>query len=138
MLFLVCASLLSSTVAALGPQFGTASYSNHFGRPGVNASFDYVVVGGGTAGLAIANRLAENDTFSVAVIEAGGFYELENGNLTMVPAYYQQNLGHPSIDWDFQTTPQAAAVNQTFTYDRGKTLGGRYCFTTSFDAMTAR
>lgn len=40
--------------------------------PGTNASFDYVIVGGGTAGLTLATRLAQNGSFSVAVVEAGG------------------------------------------------------------------
>lgn len=44
----------------------------------------------------------------------------------MVPGYYSQNLGHPSVDWNFQTVPQLALHNQTFDYARGKTLGGRY------------
>ena len=74
----------------------------------------------------MATRLAENGTYTVAVIEAGGFYELENGNLTIVPGYYNQNLGHPSVDWNFMTTPQAGLQDQTFSYARGKTLGGRY------------
>lgn len=55
-------------------------YSNSFGVPGLNATYDYVVVGGGTAGLTIAARLAEDPNISVAVIEAGGFYQQENGN----------------------------------------------------------
>jgi choline dehydrogenase len=74
----------------------------------------------------MATRLAENGTYTVAVIEAGGFYELENGNLTIVPGYYSQNLGHPSVDWNFKTTLQVGLENQTFDYARGKTLGGRY------------
>lgn len=53
---------------------------NSFGVPGSNATYDYAVVGGGTAGLAIAARLAEDNNASVAVIEAGGFYQIDNGN----------------------------------------------------------
>jgi len=53
---------------------------NSFGVPGKNASYDYVIVGGGTGGLAIAARLAEDKNASVAVIEAGGFYQIDNGN----------------------------------------------------------
>lgn len=53
-----------------GPVLG-----NHFGISG-NATYDYVVVGGGTAGLAVAYRLAEDGLTSVAVVEAGGFYEV--------------------------------------------------------------
>ena len=43
-------------------------------------SYDYVIVGGGTGGLTIAARLAEDKNVSVAVIEAGGFYQIDNGN----------------------------------------------------------
>lgn len=53
---------------------------NAFGVPGVDAAYDYVVVGGGTAGLTIATRLAENSNITVAVIEAGNFYQIDNGN----------------------------------------------------------
>lgn len=56
-------------------------------------TFDYVVVGGGTGGLAIATRLAENRSVSVAVVEAGGFYEIDNGNLSIVPGYANYYAG---------------------------------------------
>jgi choline dehydrogenase len=49
--------------------------SSSFGPP-TNAFYDYVIIGGGTAGNAIAARLAENASISVAIIEAGGFYEV--------------------------------------------------------------
>lgn len=87
----VCILLLSG-VQAFDFQFnqqepsGEPLVSSFFGVPGTNASFDYVVVGGGTAGLAIATRLAAAN-LSVAVIEAGGFYELDNSNLSVVPGY---------------------------------------------------
>ena len=58
---------------------------NSFGNPGVNATFDYVVVGAGLAGALTASRLAEalpNST--VAVIEAGSFYEISNGNYSQM------------------------------------------------------
>ena len=74
---------------------------------GTNASFDYIVVGGGTAGLAIATRLAQHASFSVAVIEAGGFNELENSNLSQVPAFALNSAGQDTtmVDWRFETTP---------------------------------
>jgi choline dehydrogenase len=85
---------------------------SHFGVPGFNASFDYVVVGGGTAGLALAYRLAENARYTVAVIEAGGFYELDNGNWSSIPGQVANYLGtnpaqdNPLIDWQQHTVPQ--------------------------------
>lgn len=50
-------------------------------------TYDYVIVGGGTAGLVLARRLAANFSLTVAVIEAGGFYELDNGNFSEIPAF---------------------------------------------------
>jgi hypothetical protein len=54
-------------------------YSNSFALPGHNVAFDYVIVGTGTASLGIAYRLAEDGTKTVAVLEAGGFYEQGDG-----------------------------------------------------------
>ena len=70
------------------------------------------IVGGGTAGLTVAARLAENPEVSVAVVEAGGFYELDNGNRSQIPAFAGQgtssNLADivPTIDWGIVTAPQ--------------------------------
>jgi choline dehydrogenase len=83
-----------------------------FGIPGANATYDYVVVGGGTAGLTIASRLIDQKAGSVAVIEAGTFYELTNGNNSQVPANAPVYAGksvtdwQPLADWGYITTPQ--------------------------------
>lgn len=83
-----------------------------FGVPGNNVSFDYIIAGGGTAGLVVAARLAQNASNSVAVIEAGGFYEVDNGNLSVVPGTDTYFAGadpddtNPLIDWGFVTAPQ--------------------------------
>ena len=107
--FLLSSSFLAATVyAAPAPLLGSS-----FGVPGTNATFDYVIVGGGTAGLVMAARLAEDPSNSVAVIEAGGFYEIDNGNISQIPGdatYYSgsdPNNTQPLIDWDFVTEPQA-------------------------------
>lgn len=84
---------------------------NSFGVPG-NASFDYVVIGGGTAGLVIATRLAADPSLSVAVVEAGAFYEIDNGNISVIPGdatFYSgtaPNNTQPLVDWGFDTVPQ--------------------------------
>ncbi len=105
------ANLLTFINAGIGNVLGTA-----FGAPGTNATFDYVIVGGGTAGLTIATRLAEDPTISVAVIEAGGFYELDNGNRSTVPGYANFYTGsdprnyNPLVDWGFTTVPQTVRI----------------------------
>ena len=75
---------ISLTVLALAAQAASAlnifESGDSSGIPGKNASYDYVIVGGGTGGLTIAARLAEDKNVSVAVIEAGGFYQIDNGN----------------------------------------------------------
>lgn len=90
-----------------------------------------IVIGGGTAGLAIATRLAQHA--SVAVIEAGGLYEQDNGNQSVIPYYglVMPVLGttddyprQPLIDWDLLSTPQPGAGNRRVHYAQGKTLGG--------------
>lgn len=73
-------AILTIAAKAVLAQNDFDSLFDSFGTPGKNASYDYVIVGGGTAGLTIAARLAENNTASVAVIEAGGFYEVDNAD----------------------------------------------------------
>ena len=83
--------------------------------------YDYVVVGGGTAGLAVASRLAENPSVSVGVLEAGeaalGIDEVD------VPAFFGRGLGTP-YDWKFETEPQPGLNGRKLPYPRGKALGG--------------
>ena len=91
------------------------SASSSFGIPGKNATFDYIIIGGGTAGLTVAARLAQEANTSVAVVEAGGFYELGDGNISIIPADAVWYAGaspsdvNPNVDWGFVTTPQAVS-----------------------------
>ncbi|PLB44423.1 putative glucose-methanol-choline oxidoreductase [Aspergillus steynii IBT 23096] len=116
---------LLAAFAQASPPFGSS-----FGVPGTNATYDYVVVGGGNAGLTLATRLVQQSAGTVAVIEAGSFYEISNGNFSQVPAFTGASSGrelsdwHPLIDWGYATTPQAGAYNLSIHYARGKTLGG--------------
>jgi hypothetical protein len=102
--------------------------SSHFGHFNLPAAYDYIVIGGGTAGLTIARRLAESHT--VAVIEAGSFYELDNGNFTDIPADASYYLGknplfqNPLVDWRQMTTPQPGFGGASVLYPHGHTLGG--------------
>ncbi|KAF7618608.1 putative glucose-methanol-choline oxidoreductase [Aspergillus flavus] len=88
--------------------------------------FDYVVVGGGTAGIVVATRLAQR-SYTVALIEAGGFYEYQS--LAAIPLGDIIPVGSDprnkfSIDWGFVTENQPGANNRPIHYARGKCLGG--------------
>ncbi|CBF75006.1 hypothetical protein AN3960.2 [Aspergillus nidulans FGSC A4] len=80
---------------------------------GSNALFDYIVVGGGNAGLTLASRLSENSIVRVAVIEAGTFYERVTGNESIIPGnrgLYEgkaPSITNPLVEWGFMITPQA-------------------------------
>jgi choline dehydrogenase len=86
-----------------------------FGVPGDNVTCDYVIVGGGTAGLTLATRLVEQNAGTVAVVEAGTFYEISNDNLSQVPATGGTFSGKdihdwlPLIDWGYISTPQVVS-----------------------------
>lgn len=72
----------------------------------ISIEYDFVIVGGGTAGLAVASRLTENPAVTVGVIEAG-----KNGlndPLIDTPAATMQLLSHPSYDWGFKTEPRVS------------------------------
>jgi GMC oxidoreductase len=91
--------------------------------------FDYVIIGGGTAGLVMANRLSQNPNVQVAVIEAGGSYEVDNPIFSTTPGLDGIGIGaSPSstntIDWNFVTQPQECLNNRKVHYARGKCLGG--------------
>ncbi|KAF2135598.1 GMC oxidoreductase [Aplosporella prunicola CBS 121167] len=128
---LLAFSLLSHAVGEPNNKHQARSLlGNSFGTPNVNATYDYIVVGGGNAGLTIAARLSEDPTKSVAVIEAGSFYEITNGNHSELPSddiYWAGKSPldvNPLVDWNFTTTPQAGVDDAVVHYPRGKTLGG--------------
>ncbi|KAL4976238.1 hypothetical protein BDW66DRAFT_159801 [Aspergillus desertorum] len=127
-------ALLPLALSAFAPalaqiQGPTVNATVNQGRFG-NATYDYVIVGGGTSGLAIAARLAEDPSLSVAVVEAGGYYELDGTIATVIPGLSAgANVGtavteYSTIDWNFVAQPLASANGRSLRYNRGKTLGG--------------
>jgi choline dehydrogenase len=100
------------------------------GVPGVHTTFDYIVVGGGTAGITIAKRLAEDSSVTVAVVEAGTFYQVSEPLIAETPGGDTTFVGtketEPTVDWGFFTNPDPASNNVKRSYARGKCLGGRY------------
>ncbi len=90
-------------------------------------SADYIVVGAGSAGAALASRLSEDATCSVLLLEAGG---PDHNPDIHIPARFT-NLFHTEVDWDYKTTPQPGLNNRREYVPRGKVYGG----TSSMNAM---
>lgn len=84
-------------------------------------TYDFIIVGGGTAGLTLANRLTESGTHSVLVLEAGDTPDTVKSY--QVPGADLQALGSP-IDWAFGTLPQNGLNGRQITYNQGRCLGG--------------
>ncbi|KAJ6455584.1 GMC oxidoreductase-domain-containing protein [Mycena vitilis] len=78
--------------------------------------FDYVLVGGGTAGLALATRLIEDPTISVCVLEAGEDCTAHNASELTLLGFALKNLGQPKVDWGFMSTPQVNAAKGRSLY----------------------
>ncbi|KAL2674239.1 hypothetical protein Neosp_012690 [[Neocosmospora] mangrovei] len=86
-------------------------------------TFDFLIVGGGTAGLAVASRLAESDaSYTVGVIEAGGVVAQGEQDID-VPGLYGRSLGGRH-DWHLGTVPQQGLKGRSLPWPRGKVLGG--------------
>jgi choline dehydrogenase len=83
--------------------------------------FDYVIIGAGTAGCLLANRLSANPKHRVLLIEAG---PPDNYAWIHIPVGYLRCIGNPRTDWRFRTEPEAALHGRDLLYPRGKTLGG--------------
>ncbi|KAJ7653253.1 pyranose dehydrogenase [Mycena polygramma] len=86
-------------------------------------AYDFVIVGGGTAGNVVANRLTENPTFSVLVLEAG----VSNEGVidSIVPGFVEDLLAEPNIyDWNYTTLPQPGLNGRNIAIQRAHILGG--------------
>ncbi|MDC1135282.1 GMC family oxidoreductase N-terminal domain-containing protein [Alphaproteobacteria bacterium] len=83
--------------------------------------FDFVVVGAGSAGCAVASRLSENSRYSVALIEAGGRDTIP---WVHIPIGYFKTMGNPVTDWCYYTEPDAGLNGRSIAWPRGKVLGG--------------
>ncbi|WP_200844379.1 GMC family oxidoreductase N-terminal domain-containing protein [Rhizobium sp. 18065] len=83
--------------------------------------FDYIIVGGGSAGCVLANRLSKDPTKRVLLLEAG---KKDNYPWIHIPVGYLYCIGNPRTDWLFKTEAEPGLNGRSLRYPRGKTLGG--------------
>ncbi|KAJ7141349.1 alcohol oxidase [Mycena epipterygia] len=88
----------------------------------LNITYDFIVVGGGTGGAVIANRLTENSNYQVLVLEAGG----SNAGVLDIIVPFLCATASPATaqDWNYTTTPQVGLNGRSIAYPRGFVLGG--------------
>jgi len=86
-----------------------------------DTTFDYIIVGAGTAGCLLANRLSANASKRVLLIEAG---RKDDYHWVHIPVGYLYCIGNPRTDWMYQTEPAAGLNGRSLRYPRGKVLGG--------------
>jgi choline dehydrogenase len=86
-----------------------------------DTSFDYVIIGAGTAGCLLANRLSADGTKRVLLIEAG---RKDDYHWIHIPVGYLYCIGNPRTDWLYNTEADAGLNGRQLRYPRGKTLGG--------------
>ena len=87
------------------------------------AEADYIVVGGGSAGCALARKLSDDESVNVLVLEAGGPAEVE----AIHDPRAWPSLWGTDVDWDYKTTPQPGTAGRVHDWPRGRVLGGTGC-----------
>lgn len=84
-------------------------------------SYDYIVIGAGSAGCVLANRLSADPATRVLLLEAGG---RDNYHWIHIPVGYLYCIGNPRTDWGFRTEPEPGLNGRVLGYPRGRVLGG--------------
>ncbi|MEL6767411.1 MAG: GMC family oxidoreductase N-terminal domain-containing protein [Pseudomonadota bacterium] len=83
--------------------------------------FDFIVVGAGSAGCVLANRLSASGRYTVALVEAGG---RDRSPWIHIPVGYFRTMGNPATDWRYRTEPDPGLNGRSIPWPRGRVLGG--------------
>ena len=83
--------------------------------------FDYIIIGAGSAGCVLANRLSADGRHSVVLFEAGG---KDSYPWIHIPVGYFKTMGNPATDWCYRAEPDPGLNGRAINWPRGKVLGG--------------